>query len=185
MRAVAFSNARVPPSTRILRAMVLATKKRAAKVVVRGSRPNALADLNPREKALFDRFPPAFEAFYRKHNGGECSNARAVPIPMTWQRGKEKRTTTLVSLDRFWSFMPKRIKNSLFCVSLNPHDYGSIHYWEWYWKYPWYLPFFEARVREAEKRTPPRGLDRDDMLDYATLVPVASSFEAFFEAIGA
>jgi hypothetical protein len=76
----------------------------------------------------------------------------------------------------------------LVAVSTNPADYGAIYYWEWYWTYPWFKPFFEARLAAARARWPNRKqMDerhpdwpqlRDDF-NYATLVQLASSFDAW------
>ena len=82
------------------------------------------------------------------------------------------------------------MQSCLICLSLNPHDYGVIYYWEWYWRYPWYEAFFAKRIDEASLRfnnvdaildddSHPQYQDATDALNYATLVKVADSFADF------
>jgi hypothetical protein len=78
----------------------------------------------------------------------------------------------------------------LVAVSTNAADHGAIYYWEWYWRYPWYEPFFDARIAAAKARWPERAhMDKShpdwprmrDDLNYATLVRLAPSFDAWVE----
>jgi hypothetical protein len=98
-------------------------------------------------------------------------------------------------------FLPRNVlvfgaamRGSLLAVSLNAHDHGAIYFWEWYWQYPWYKPFFLARVREADERFAagrrdlagremPADMEASDARNYATLVTVAPSFDAWRAAL--
>jgi hypothetical protein len=86
------------------------------------------------------------------------------------------------------------LRGSLLAVSLNAHDHGEVYFWEWYWQYPWFKPFFLARIEQAGEqfergrrdlagRTMPEDMDLGDASNYATLVSVAPSFDAWLAGL--
>jgi hypothetical protein len=199
------------------------------KLRLRSGRPDALDDLNERERAAWALFPDEMRAFYEEHNGGFPRDELVFDVPMTrTMKGKTHHGQTS-GLRSLWAYMPMRVKpaenrpasilrehfgrhvgekflprnvfvfgdtpsDSLLAVSLNAHDHGEIYYWEWYWRYPWFEPFFMARVHEAKKRFAkgrrdlagremPAEHDEADALNYATLVSVGRSFEAWTEGL--
>ncbi|MFI5297911.1 MAG: hypothetical protein ACHREM_07400 [Polyangiales bacterium] len=88
------------------------------------------------------------------------------------------------------------MQHSLLAISLAPHNYGEVLYWEWYWQYPWFVDSFRARVEQAGQAF--KGGRRDlydrpfdtehvlgDALNSGTLVPVAPSFATFVAGLRA
>jgi hypothetical protein len=82
------------------------------KLRLRSSRPDALAELNDRERALWALFPADMRAFYERHNGGFPREELVFDVPMTRTvQGKTHQGQT-TDLRALWAFMPLRVKPS-------------------------------------------------------------------------
>lgn len=81
-------------------------------------------------------------------------------------------------------------QSSLVCLSVRRNHFGRVYYWDWYWRYPWCKWFFDQRIDYVASRYPdsktilkapahPRYWETVDAFNYATIVPLAPSFDAW------
>jgi len=169
--------------------------------------PGPMRAFYERHNGGFDRDELVFDVPITSTMGPRISKKQTVTFESLWsfmpRRVKPaKRRPKSILREHFGRhvgerFLPRGVlvfgealRGSLLAVSLNAHDHGEIYFWEWYWQYPWFKPFFLARVEQAVERfergrqdlagrAMPEDMDAGDASNYATLVSVAKSFDAW------
>lgn len=86
-------------------------------------------------------------------------------------------------------------ESSLAAISVRPHDYGMVYYWDWYMRYPWRGDFYEKRLDTvydkfedldeileiAEEH--PRYPELNEAANEVLMVKLADSFQQFITMI--
>lgn len=88
------------------------------------------------------------------------------------------------------------ISNSLVCLATSSRHAGVVFYWNYSWRYPWSERWFRRRLAWTKRlishlaathsgSTNASSWNQADMLSYATLVPIAPSFDAWLHSLHA